>query len=625
MVTADVGVDLVTKLKDKGFRDLEKSSKKQDKILKALGKRLLAAFSVVAVVNFGKQSVKAFQDSQKEANRLTTQLQSLNLGFAQPFLTDFIQKTQLATGISGGVLTDSFNTLSQATNDVSTAQRLLAVSLDISAATGRDLSTVTTALQRGYAGQVTALTRLKIGFTTANLKGRDFDDVLSDLENKFKGSSARAADTLAGKMARLTEAVDEAKEAFGEGLVKGLEDSGQSIEDLQQDIIELGETLGRLAASTNNLATDTISAFTRIRESAAVQGVLTLFDKLVRGIGFVVTGELLPSMDAVSARLAGEERRKAEEANRAALRTRRQILRVEGQVTKEITKQTAAEKKSALEKKRAAELERLRNSIAYKFDIDAINLQAALRRNISAADKARVIELAALKKADYETDEEALKTLQTAIKDTAAISPEIKFTDNLDDLQERLKALIENKYNINVNIGMTQMPNLVPNLASQNAAVLAAKTDKAAAFKEAASASAAFAGISSADAAASLTQAREAVATATTPEEKAAADAAVSAASAYVAATAELTESVAAADYAAALAALGEANEFLNQSIEASLGQGLIPDLAGVGDTGVTVNVNVQGSVVAQNDLVAAVTDAVYSTQRRGNLLLIAE
>lgn len=170
---------------------------------------------------------------------------------------------------------------------------------------------------------------------------------------------------------------------------------------------------------------------------------------------------------------------------------------------------------------------------------------------------------------------------------------------------------------------MTQMPNLVPTLVTQNANVLAAKTDKAAAFKEAASASAAFANISSADAAASLTQAREAVATATTPEEKAAADAAVSAASAYVAATAELTESVAAADYAAALAALGEANEYLNQSIEASLGQGLIPDLAGM-DTGVTVNVNVQGSLIAQNDLVAAVTDAVYNTQRTGNPILIA-
>ena len=602
MVTAEVGVDLVTKLKDKGFKDLEKSSKKQNALLAQLGKRLAAAFSVVAVVNFGKQSVKAFQDAQKEANRLTTQLQSLNLGFAQPFLTDFIQKTQLATGISGGVLTDAFNTLSQATNDVTTAQRLLAVSLDISAATGRDLSTVTTALQRGYAGQVSALSRLKIGFTAANLKGKDFDDILTELENKFTGSSAKAADTLAGKIARLNEAVDEAKEAFGEGLVKGIEQSNVAVEDLQTDIITLGEELGRLTGKLTGFF-------------ASVNRDLLNFFETDTGAFATFVRSLVKSQ--------GDIVRLEEERGRTALRVRNQILKAEAQITKETKKQTAAEKKAEAEKKRAAELERLRNSIAYKFDIDAINLQAALRRNISAADKSRVIELAALKKADYQTDEEALKTLQTAIKDTAAIKPEIKFTDNLDDLQKRLKALIENKYNININIGMTQMPNLVPSLATQNANVLAAKTDKAAAFKEAASASAAFASISSADAAASLTQAREAVAAATTPEEKAAADAAVSAASAYVAATAELTESVAAADYAAALAALGEANEYLNQSIEASLGQGLIPDLAGM-DTGVTVNVNVQGSLIAQNDLVAAVTDAVYNTQRTGNPILLA-
>ena len=40
-------------------------------------------------------------------------------------------------------------------------------------------------------------------------------------------------------------------------------------------------------------------------------------------------------------------------------------------------------------------------------------------------------------------------------------------------------------------------------------------------------------------------------------------------------------------------------------------------------DEGVTINVNVQGSVVAQNDLVAAVTDAVYATQRTGNNILL--
>jgi copper chaperone CopZ len=39
----------------------------------------------------------------------------------------------------------------------------------------------------------------------------------------------------------------------------------------------------------------------------------------------------------------------------------------------------------------------------------------------------------------------------------------------------------------------------------------------------------------------------------------------------------------------------------------------------------VTVNVNVSGSVISQNDLVAAVTDAVYQTQRTGNALVLAD
>jgi hypothetical protein len=42
-------------------------------------------------------------------------------------------------------------------------------------------------------------------------------------------------------------------------------------------------------------------------------------------------------------------------------------------------------------------------------------------------------------------------------------------------------------------------------------------------------------------------------------------------------------------------------------------------------ENGVTVNVNVSGSVISQNDLVAAVTDAVYQSQRTGNPLLLSE
>jgi hypothetical protein len=44
----------------------------------------------------------------------------------------------------------------------------------------------------------------------------------------------------------------------------------------------------------------------------------------------------------------------------------------------------------------------------------------------------------------------------------------------------------------------------------------------------------------------------------------------------------------------------------------------------GAGSQGVTVNVNIEGSLLSQNDLVAAVTDAVYQTQRTGNDLIVS-
>ena len=100
----------------------DKAVGKADKAFAALGKKFAAIFSVGAVIKFGKDSVKAFQDAEKEANLLRAQLESINLGFASPFVNQYIDNLALLSGISGGVLTDAFNSLSQATQDVTTAQ-----------------------------------------------------------------------------------------------------------------------------------------------------------------------------------------------------------------------------------------------------------------------------------------------------------------------------------------------------------------------------------------------------------------------------------------------------------------------------------------------------------------------
>jgi hypothetical protein len=607
MATADVGVDLVTRLKDKGFKDLEKSSKKQDKVLGALGKRLAAAFSIAAVVNFGKASVKAFQESQKEANRLRTQLDSLNLGFAQPFLTDFIQKTQLATGISGGVLTDAFNTLSQATNDVTTAQRLLAVSLDISAATGRDLSTVTTALQRGFAGQTTALTRLKIGFTTANLKGRDFDDVLTELETKFTGSSARAADTLEGKLARLTQAVDEAKEAFGEGLVKGLDDSGVAVEDLQKDVINLGEALGLLAGKTTGFIASVNKDVQKYFEESD-----RAIAKFVRNIAGNIT----------------EITRLEEERGRAALRARGQIFKTEKENAKERAAEEARrakeEKAAAAEKARKAKREALENKARFKVDADLINLSAALRRGLNDKDKAAAIEAFNLKKSGYENDINAIKTLENTqrgyynflldgekVITEARVATTTKSIAEIDKLVTAAKGVSSQEFKLKIN---TNVPELVLDLAKIEAALqrYQVQVDAALAplYTDPIFSKNIVEGLSISEK--QLIDRFMASGAQGILQNPFRPDVDLNPIIAQIQQR-ETTYTAARGAYKAI-------------TPPEELGLTANTSFMGTGDTGGTVvNVNINGSLISQNDLVAAVTDAVYATQRTGNSLIIEQ
>ena len=337
----------------KAFDQAGKATSKLDKNIKNLAKSLLAAFSVRAIVNFGKESVKAFQDAEKEAAQLRTQLDSLNLSFAAPFIGQFIDNLALATGKASGELNAAFISLSQGTQNVTDAQKLLNVALDVSAGTSTDLKTVTTALQRAYLGDVNALARLRIGYTTANLAGRDFDEVLTEITEKFKGSSSQAAETLAGKMARLSEATEQAKEAFGAGFVKGLENSGAAVEDLQKDVISLGDAFGYAAGQATGFFSQTFNDLIKFFETD--QGAIAQFAR-----------SLIKSQ--------GEVNRKNEKANSAALRARNAILKIEA-------KNLATLKNTTKEKELQAKLDKAALALGKGeniFDLDKIQIAAAI-------------------------------------------------------------------------------------------------------------------------------------------------------------------------------------------------------------------------------------------------------
>jgi len=340
----------------------DRAAKKADKTFGALGKKFAQLFSVATAVKFGKESVKAFMEAEKEAAQLRAQLEAINLGFAAPFLDEYIDNLELLTGIAGNRLNSAFISLSQATNDATTAQKLLNVALDISAATGKDLNTITNALQRGYKGELTALARLRIGYTTADLKARDFDDVLTELSDKFQGSSAKAADTLAGKMARLAGATDQAKEAFGAGFVKGLENSNVAVEDLQKQVIGLGDAFGYVAGEATGFYSTLVTDVTN-----ALQESDSLFAKAVKS---------LVKNQAEASRLENER-------GRASLRARNNLLKAEKKITAERKKQIDQIAKDKANTEKLAKAKTV-------FDMEQIQIQAALQGKITAEEKLRL-------------------------------------------------------------------------------------------------------------------------------------------------------------------------------------------------------------------------------------------
>jgi hypothetical protein len=120
-------------------------------------------------------------------------------------------------------LRDSLSTLVRATGDLTKSQDLLNLSQDISAATGRDLGSVTLALAKASQGQFTALSRLGIPLDDSTKKSKDFGKVLETLEGQFGGAADAAANTFGGKLKIIQAQFGEIVETIGAALLPFLD------------------------------------------------------------------------------------------------------------------------------------------------------------------------------------------------------------------------------------------------------------------------------------------------------------------------------------------------------------------------------------------------------------------
>ena len=218
--------------------DLKKKLGEADKAVEGnaskiadFGKKAAAAFAVAAAaaVAYGTKlaidGVKAAIEDEQAQLRLAQALKTATGATDDQIKATeaMILKTSLATGVADDQLRPALQRLAVSTKDTVEAQKLLSLALDISKGSGKDLEQVANALGKAQDGNTTALGRLGLGLSKAELSTLSFTQVQEKLSDLYGGAAATNAETFQGKIDRLKVGFDEAKESLGVALLPQVE------------------------------------------------------------------------------------------------------------------------------------------------------------------------------------------------------------------------------------------------------------------------------------------------------------------------------------------------------------------------------------------------------------------
>jgi len=429
---ANVMIDIAAEfVGNKAFKQADTATDKLTKNVRKLAGAFGLAFSTTAVLAFGKAAVKAAAEDQKAQQQLALALKNVGLERDAASAEGFIARLQSEFGIIDDKLRPAYQGLAVATRDTAETQRLLNLALDISAATGNDLSKVTAALSRAYLGNNTALSRLGVGISKADLKTKSFYDITTDLASTFKGSATAAANTFQGSMDKLAVASTNVQEIIGTGIIDSLKTLGgnTAVDDLANDMERAALNAADFLRGLSQIGTFKISGETK--------SLLALL--------------LTPFQRSLSAGPLGAITRLGA-ASRTAPRPFTTPMTISGQsqTSTQVTREQARVAKETL--KISKDQLKLAKAKAI-FDIQKIQIEAALKGKISEEERIRLLLLRAIAEENIDDIEKYTKmlnevqgkvtTLQETLGEVYAMdagNPFISWEIGLDGVQ---RALIE--------------------------------------------------------------------------------------------------------------------------------------------------------------------------------------
>lgn len=327
MAVGSIVARILTQYSDKGSKAAAKDINKLGKNFDAFAKKATRAFGLAAAasaafaVKMGVDAVKAAMEDQKAQTILANSLRN-TVGASDDAIAsveEYISKQQLLVNVADSALRPSLSALLVATKDLTQAQALQAIALDTSAATGKDLQTVSIAIAKATTGNVGALKKLGVPLSDSIVKTKDFAGAMDVLKEAYGGAAKELAQT--DPLTTLKLAFGEIQETLGFALLPVVKEFAdyiinnvlpvvQSWIDLNRDQLATGLKtaaenaieLGKAAFAFVKFISDN---FTLIKGFAAILGGLFVASKVA---AFVTAINLLTvafSRQAVAAGAAG--------------------------------------------------------------------------------------------------------------------------------------------------------------------------------------------------------------------------------------------------------------------------------------------------------------------------------
>ena len=406
---ANVMIDIAAEfVGNKAFKQADTATDKLTKNVKKLAGAFGLAFSATAVLAYSKSAVKAAAADQKAQQQLALALKNVGLGRDAATSEGYIQRLQSEFGIVDDLLRPSYQTLAIATRDTAESQRLMGIALDVSAANSLDLGAVTKALSRAFLGNNTALSRLQVGISKADLKTKSFKEITDQLSLTFAGSATAAASGYQGSMDKLTVATENFKESIGVGLIEALK-----VLNGEQGLAKTTSEMDKLGIKLQNA---TIGAAYFVNELKKIPGgsfLTSLFGKTF--------GNPLGIKTLINEFEKFKQQPRPFSTGMSVSGQSQMAVKVAQQQSK-VAKETLKVSKDQLKLAKAKAI----------FDIQKIQIEAALKGEISQEEKIRLLLLRAI--ADENIDDidkytQMLNDVQNKVTDLQGLLSEVYSMD----------------------------------------------------------------------------------------------------------------------------------------------------------------------------------------------------